>query len=218
MDNLTVVLTFIGVTVAIFALVYQRRQEDFAKETARRQEVGVSEWMRDLRDWASEATDVLSEVVYASDDMQDAAPSDVRRQLSKLSALADRGRFFLPNRDTGSRHGQHNPSAFRGLRHAALDPLVAAVNVLDGLVKEKELRDYVIHNRRAVLRELQREFVLHIQQILDPERRNQEIAQLIQHSEKQAEQRIEAILGKDVGPGATALVRIVVESLSKPRQ
>jgi hypothetical protein len=82
-NTLTVILTFVSVIVAIAALVI-----------ARRQEVGVAEWNRDLRAWASEVINVLSEVVYASDDMSDAAPSDMHRYKSRLSALADRGRFF----------------------------------------------------------------------------------------------------------------------------
>jgi hypothetical protein len=129
---LTVILTFIGVIVAIVALILERRQaestrrqEESARETARRQEVGVAAWMRDLRDWASEAIDVLSEVVYASDDKQDPSSSDVRRYIPQLSALIDRGRFFLPNllpnKDTRQDHSD-KPRAFQGLRHGTLDP------------------------------------------------------------------------------------------------
>jgi len=225
MNNLTVVLTFIGVMVAIFALVYQmyqaestRRQEAFAKETARRQEeaarrqeVGVAEWMRALRDWASEAIDVLSEAVYASDGMQELVPRDTRRYIPQLSSLIDRGRFFLPNQFTEN-HGTDKPPAFRGFRHAALDPLVAAADVLEGKIKDEELHDYVAHHRRDVLRWLQMEFVSHIQQILDPEGHNQKIAEVIKDSQAQAAK----LLGKkDFGFHTIGLVRHVVERVKE---
>jgi hypothetical protein len=171
--------------------------------------VGVAEWMRDLRNWASEAIDVLSEAVYASDGTQEPVPSDARRYIPQLSALIDRGRFFLPNQYT-ERYGTDKLPAFRGYRHAALDPLVSALIVLEGNVEDKELHDYVAHNRRAVLRELQMEFVSHIQQILDPEGHNQKIAGIIKDSEAQAEK----ILGrKDLGFHTIGLVHHVVKRL-----
>jgi hypothetical protein len=161
--------------------------------------------MRDLREWASEAIDVLSEAVYASES------NDVRRYTSQLSALVDRGRLFLPNQYT-EEYGEHKLPAFRGYRHAALDPLIAAIKVLEG--KVEELHDYVSDNRGDVLRELQMEFVSHIQQILDPEGHNKKIAWIIKDSEAQAEK----ILGrKNVGFHTIGLVRIVVERLEEKR-
>jgi hypothetical protein len=216
MDALTVILTVITVIVGIFALGYQRnqaeatrRQEETTRETARRREVGVAEWMRDLRDWASEAIEVLSEAVYASDGTQEPVPSDARRYIPPLSALIDQGRFFLPNQYT-EQYGTHKLPAFRGYRHAALDPLVSAFIVLEGKFKDEELQNYVARNRRAVLRELQMEFVSHIQQILDPEGHNQKIAGIIRDSQAQAEK----ILGRDdLGFTTMGLVQHVVERL-----
>jgi hypothetical protein len=217
-------ITLIGVIVAIIALGYQRnqaetarRQEETARETARRREVGVAEWMRDLRDWASEAIEVLSETVYASDGTQGSVPGDARRYFPQLSALIDRGRFFLPNQAT-QEHGKHKPPAFRGFRHAALDPLVSALIVIEGSVEGKKLHeyrglhdyDYVARNRRAVLRELQEEFVSHIQQILDPAGHNQKIASIIKDSQEQAGK----ILGEgDFGYTTIGLVQHVAERL-----
>lgn len=221
--NLTNILTLIGVIVAIAALGYQRSQAESTRrreEAERRREVGVGEWMHDLRDWASEAIGVLSEAVYASDGMQEYVPSDAGRYIPRLSALLDRGRFFLPNQFTEN-HGTNKLPAFRGYRHAALDPLISALIVLEGKVEDKELHDYVTRNRRDVLRELQKEFVSHIQQILDPEVHNQEIARIIKDSYVQVENNLkdsnkqaEKILGrKDVGFSKTELVSIVVTRL-----
>jgi hypothetical protein len=209
-------LTLIGVIVAIIALGYQRnqaestrRQEETARENARRREVGVAEWMRDLRNWASEAVEVLSEAVYASDGTpQGSVPSDARRCVPQLSALIDRGRFFLPNQAT-EKYGTHKLPAFRGYRHAALDPLVSALIVLEGSEKHKDLPAYVAHNRRAVLQELQKEFVSHIQQILDPEGHNQKIAWIIKDSQARAEK----LVGDDFGYTTMGLVQHVVERL-----
>lgn len=260
-NTLTGILTFVSVIVAIAALVIAtrqldsaksqldsarsqeetarrqektvRRQEETARETARRQEVGVAEWNRDLRAWASEVINVLSEVVYASDDMSGAAPSDMHRYKSRLSALADRGRFFLPNRYTPKYDPDNSkPPAFRGSRHPALGPVVAAVKALDDEAREElkeelydDIIDYVIEHRRGVIRELQREFVSYIQQILDPKGHNEKLADLIEHSEKKAKEREEevkertrAISGLSFGPGATALLAIVVERLRRNKE
>jgi hypothetical protein len=175
-----------------------RRQE----EATRRQEVGVDQWNRDLRNWASEAIDVLSEAVYASNS------SDVRRYISQLSALIDRGRFFLPNQVNKEAEPEKLP-AFQGRRHRALVPLIAALRVLDGDV-ENELKEYVSQKRSDVIRELQREFVSHIQLILDPRQRNREITQLIEGSDE----RVGAIFGVD-GTGSRARLRDIVKRLEK---
>jgi hypothetical protein len=168
--------------------------------------------MRDLRDWASEAIGVLSEAVYASDGIQEHVPSDnARRYISQLSALIDRGRFFFPNQYT-KEYGTDKLPAFRGYRHAALDPLVSALIVLDGKVTNEDTKDYLVHNRQAVLRELQMEFVSHIQQILDPEGHNKKIAGIIKDSEEQAEK----LLGrKNLGFHTEGLVQHVVKRLKE---
>jgi hypothetical protein len=169
--DLIVIVGFLGVVATLVGVFVNRMNAREAalnaREATRRQEVGVDQWMRDLRDWASEAIDVLSEAVYASDS------SDVRRYISQLSALVDRGRFFLPNQVNKEDEPEKLP-AFQGRRHRALVPLIAALRVLDGEV-ENELNEYVSQKRSDVIRELQREFVSHIQQILDSRQRNLEI-------------------------------------------
>lgn len=219
LNTLDVIVAFVGVIVGIVAARIQVRYARRQEETARRQEVGVAEWMRDLRVWASEAIDVLSEAIYASDGMQEPGPIDARRYISQLAALADRGRFFLPNPYTEEVYGTQKLGAFRGFRHAALDPLVAAMRVLEGAVQDKELHDYVVQNRRAVLRELQMEFISYIQQILAPTDHNKKIVDILRDSEGEVEQQINTLLGQNVAPGATdapgatLLLGIVVERL-----
>ncbi len=140
----------------------------------------ASEWQRDLRDWASEAIDVLSEASYDCE-RQDEAKQDCGEALSRcrhrLSALIDHGRFFLPNQTADV--GKEKPSAYRGWRHSALDPLVASERVLSGHVGAGQFE-----HRQAALIAMRREFVSSIQRILAPELHNQEIARMIVEANK----------------------------------
>jgi hypothetical protein len=200
------IVALLSVGVAIAGVVMTRLN-------ARRQEVGVDQWRRDLRDWASEAIEVLSKARYAAEEYMpkpDASSSDLRSDLrsyvAPLSALVDRGRFFLPNQGT-TELDKEKLSAFKGTRHRALVPLIAALNVLNDNVEQEDYK-YVFDNRPKVLRELQKEFVSHIQQILAPKTRNREIARLIESSDDQ----LKALDGYE-GTGANQRLRDVVKRL-----
>jgi hypothetical protein len=141
----------------------------------------AAEWFRGLRAWASEAVDTLSEAKYESEyesaregatDEESAAA--LRRCRHRLSALIDRGRFFLPNMDVDE-YGQNKPRAFRGSRHPALSFLVVAERVLGG-----ELGAF--KSRHEALEEMQRKFVSYVQGILAPELHNLELARLVRDS------------------------------------
>ena len=152
---------------------------------ARRQELGLDQWLRDLRAWASEAIDVLSDAIYAWNEKEGISDSDKSRCIRRLSALIDRGRFILPNvanEPINEDKTDAPPAAYQGYRHTALDPLVAAIKVIE-------------HTRpgdRKVLWELRREFVSIIYLILDPAQQNKRIAKRIQSSS----QRVSALLPK----------------------
>jgi hypothetical protein len=138
----------------------------------------ASDWFRDLRAWASEAIDVLSEAAYNAPGSTDPTPmpADVRtRCRHRLSALIDRGRFFLPNLRPDAK-GAEKPSAFRGTRHAALDQLVLAEQVLAGTPLEG--KEYP--SMRAALVAIKRDFVAEIQDILDPRSQNAMIGEILQ--------------------------------------
>jgi hypothetical protein len=93
---------------------------------------------------------------------------------SQLSALIDRGRWFLPN-DSPEDYGATKPAAFRGVRHGALDALVSCLRILEALnYKEKACNP---QSRDAAV-EYKRTFVSHIQEALDPRWWNAEIANL----------------------------------------
>jgi hypothetical protein len=60
----------------------------------------AADWFRDLRAWASEAIDVLSEAAYHAPGRSGEAAPDAEvsvRCRHRSSALIDRGRFFIPN-------------------------------------------------------------------------------------------------------------------------
>lgn len=141
----------------------------------------ASDWFRDLRGWASEAIDVLSEAAYVAPGRRDADPMDPelnRRYRHQLSALIDRGRFFIPNY-TPDEIGVHKPPAFRGIRHPALDLLVAAERVLSDAEPAYIER---FGSVRVTLIAIKREFVSEVQEILDPRSQNKAISDLIKHS------------------------------------
>lgn len=136
----------------------------------------VSEWRRDIRTWANEAIDVLTEAVYASkaDEEEENGAEKIILCRARLSALVDRGRFFLPNEREGD-YGVDKAPAYRGLRHSALDPLVAAEQILSGASTIEPFPD-----RSTAVVGVKREFVSAVQSILDPRGLNKEVAGLLE--------------------------------------
>jgi hypothetical protein len=139
-----------------------------AWQLGRRAEFALAEWIRDLRRWAAEAVGALTDGAYV-DNLPNPTEASTR-VACRLSALIDEGRLFLPNQQKEA-NGASKPFAYRGYRHSALDPLVAAVTVLDSQPDGVSRRDLLV--------ELKREFVSEISQILQPEVHNREVARLI---------------------------------------
>lgn len=170
-----VVASLLGVIGFVGGVVTERRQYKLSASAF------ASDYLRDLRSWASEAIDVLSEAAYQSPGRADTVSIDSTVCTScrqRLSALVDRGRFFIPNYRPDD-VGTSKPAAFRGLRHPALDILVAAEQVLGGAAVQWVRK---FPSQRAALVELKREFVSQIQEILDPRTQNKEIAKLLRDS------------------------------------
>lgn len=149
----------------------------------------ASDWFRDLRSWANEAIEVLSEASYCcvgANGNVDSTSTIAVKCRHKLSALIDRGRFFLPN-DAHEDYGTHKPAAYRGIRQSALDYLVEAEQVLAGH-KRAELAIFG-RNSEEVLVNLRREFVSSVHDILDPRERNKELKALLASASVPREQR-----------------------------
>ena len=176
-----VVGTVVGVIGLIVGVVMSRRAERIATNQHQVEAAAFArDWYADLRSWAAEAIDVLSEAIYLSEVQATPPPKvDLLRCRHRLSALIDRGRFFLPNQRTGE-YGQDKPPAFRGLRHTGLDPLVAAERVLGGTLG-------TFPSAAKALVAMKREFVSCIYRILAPEDHNKDIASMIVATHKSRE-------------------------------
>lgn len=176
---LEIVTVLIAALTGVVGWLLGRRTVEVAQEQLRVDALAFAgNWYTDLRTWASEAIDVLSEAVYRSIPSPD-RPLDPEVLFAcryRLSALIDRGRFFLPNQRT-TEHGMHKPTAYRGFRHSALDPLVAAEHVLGG-------ETGTFPDQAAALVALRREFVSVIQDILAPARHNEAIARVVRHADQ----------------------------------
>lgn len=136
-------------------------------------------YFEDLRQWADQLTDVLSEAVHLCelDPPSVAGESFFDRRLRIrriLSSMIDRGRWFFPN-VVSDEHGRDKPLAFRGYRHEVLDSLVAAYRVLTDLDYKFGDRD---RQARSALIEAKREFVSQIQKVLDPRGRQDEFEKI----------------------------------------
>ncbi|MCI0460023.1 MAG: hypothetical protein L0Z62_23980 [Gemmataceae bacterium] len=166
------VLALAGFLAGVFA---ERRQYRLSASAF------ASDYLRDLRTWASEAIDVLSEAAYHAPGRTVPTPIDedvCRSCRHRLSALVDRGRFFMPNFNP-ERTGKDKPGAFQGLRHPALDLLVAAEQILAG-APPPILK--ALPSQRSALVDVKRRFVSEIQALLDPRMQNRAIAKLLREA------------------------------------
>jgi hypothetical protein len=122
-----------------------------------------------------------------------------------LSALIEIGRFYLPNQRQNE-HGIDKTLAYRGYRHEALDPLVAAFRVIEGNVK-------LTMPKADILWELRREFVSRLFDILGPEHHNKEIGRIIQTSHRSRKDDSTAgglLAGESLPHGATSVLQKVI--------
>ena len=167
----------------------------------------AAEWLRDVRAWAAEAIAVLSEAYYTCQQhrgkqMPDDAAAVLRSCRHRISTLIDHGRFFFPNQNPNE-DGTDKLPAFRGYRHAVLDPLVAAERVLGGNLGGFSSSD-------DALLAMRRHFVNRVQQVLSPQTHNRQIAQMIQESSdaRASDPRLGGLLpdSSDVPSGADALL------------
>lgn len=142
----------------------------------------AGDWLRDLRAWASEAVDVLSESAYCCPEdlssMSEVEHTTVVRCRHRLSALIDRGRFLLPN-EREEQHGLGKAGAYKGLRPAALDALVAAERLLG-----EKIELFALPSSKTALIYVRREFVSMVQGILDPRSLNKSVAAILRHAQE----------------------------------
>ena len=141
----------------------------------------ASSWYADLRAWASEAIELLCEAAERCSDTQTANCQHneaLTSCLFRISALIDRGRFFLPNVHP-DKYGTHRTAAFRGRRHPAIHYLVAAYQILNDEVLVEEAG---FSSKREALIALRKQFVSSIQVVLNPRLQTEEINRLVENS------------------------------------
>ena len=141
----------------------------------------------DLRKWAEEVSEQMTEAIFLCDlNPAELAKGEFFQKQhtirTRLSALIDRGRWFLPNIKETEK-GQHKPGAYRGSRQPALDYVVASFDLVTNLnclaqAPNKELQ--------SQLSEIKREFVTELQNLLDPREREKETRTLLKSVKNEA--------------------------------
>lgn len=122
-----------------------------------------------VRKWANDVCCALSEAIHT------AGSPDEQRKLSiqiRLSYLIDTGRWYFPNQWKDN-YGTSKEPAYRGIRQPVLDCVVEAYLLLEKASASKEK-----------LVSIQREFVSHIQESLDPRKREEEIKRILREFEQ----------------------------------
>ncbi|WOD30057.1 hypothetical protein RYH70_08260 [Alloalcanivorax xenomutans] len=198
--NFSILVNILGVVIALAACLMSYR-------LGRRSEFAVAEWMREVRSWAEKAIGELSHATYAVMD-EECTAQDRHSFARNISALVEVGRFYFPNQSVD--YGRNKPLAYQGLRHAALDPLVAAVRVLNkGTDSEVDVS--------RVLYELRREFVSLVFNVLGPAHHNRMIGRMIResHLSRRNDSTVGGLVPSDdsVPPGADYLLRSIIGRL-----
>jgi hypothetical protein len=170
------------------ALAVSRAQNDLAR-------LDMSlRWAVEVTGWSSEVISALSDAVYAAEDGLGSQPEIVAKVCRpRLSALIERGRLLFPNQRK-SEHGLDKHPAYRGYRHAVLDPIVAAERACAGDTG-------AFSNTSDAVLEMRRRFVSAIEEILEWEAKAIEIEALIKRT---ADRKAE--FGSTIPRGATPLL------------
>ena len=180
-----IVSIIIAAISALLGWIFGTRSERSARQQYRLDAISFAgSWYSDLREWASEAILLMSEAAERCEQEGNAHHENTEALMScryRLSALIDRGRFFLPN-ELHHRYGLQKPEAYRGVRHPAIDYLVGAYQIIDGSISVEESG---FDSKERALVELKRQFVSAIQVVIDPRQHTQEISHLVEASRKE---------------------------------
>lgn len=129
------VVSLANVIVAAMAALVSAGFALQAQRTAARalhidEQTFVTDYIRDLRTWAEQVINTFSEAIMLTDPQSSIGGGPDggalrERCRQQLSSLADAGRFYFPNRDRDT-YGIDKESAYRGIRHKALDAVLIA--------------------------------------------------------------------------------------------
>lgn len=174
--NLTDCVALLALIFSFVSYCLSRREAQKQRDEMRRQgdaaQISVQlQYYAQLRSWADQAVDLLSEAAFlaiCSPTLMPEAPNDFftkrGEMMAALSALGDRGRWFLPNNNP-EKHGREKPEAYQGFRQEALDCLMEAYKLLGRFniktgAGNTDLRQPLVDVKRA--------FVSEIQKVLEP--------------------------------------------------
>lgn len=204
-DIVTALLNNAGVIIsaiaAIFAVVFgfsARDQARKADESAREihaletkiakeaNHISALTWsdqyVEALRLWANEVVEAMAEAAHLcqiqDDRLREERWLDVR---AKLSALADSGRWYFPNRYE-DRVGQSKAKAYRGIRQEPLDCIIHVYNAMPESPKfcaknEINKGNYPLEIFHAIEKS-KRIFVSNIQDRIDPRQREGRLSKI----------------------------------------
>jgi hypothetical protein len=171
----------VALVAAVVSIYYSRRARKDGLIQQRVQVLSLKrQHDRDLRKWADAVSDRMTEAIFLCDlDPARLAEGEFfsRRHLlrTRLSALIDRGRWFLPNIHDDI-HGKEKPVAYQGHRQVALDRVVITFRKVSELDCEAQAANKTI---QPELIKTKREFVAEIQTIIDPRWHAEETTKLI---------------------------------------
>ncbi|WP_140413384.1 hypothetical protein [Pandoraea sp. PE-S2T-3] len=157
---------------------YQAEAAHYAKKSAELHEKNFQLSQRSwtdqhfnaVREWADQVCSTIADATHLLEQPQ-TFDDKKNAVLVRLSALIDTGRWFFPNQWSDD-YGTHKESAYRGIRQPVLDCAVDAYEVL----RDAEVGS----DAKARIVTAQREFVSHIQTVLNPRAREREIKKLLQ--------------------------------------
>ena len=176
-DLIDTLLAVVALVISLVALIRTRVSED------RRRKLEVATHLQQyygrIRVWAEEVIQKLSDAVFLCEldpERMDCGEFFKRRHQMRadLSSLLDQGRLYLPNTDQ-EKVGISKPSAYRGLRQAALNCVNDSYELVESL-------DYAKHDpNKQVRQELvdaKRKFTSEMQDLLDIRKTSSEIIRL----------------------------------------
>ena len=168
----------VGVISAIIALIaafvtiyYSSKTLHVSALSARMQ------YFSELREWAREVGEVLSEAVHLCEIDSSIMPrrnfQETQHSVKiRLSSLIDQGRLFFPNITT-TNHGLDKEKAFQGHRHRVLDVMVFTYKRVSKMkVGQCPLNEQL----KSEIVAYKRDFISEIQATLDPRTLSKEFA------------------------------------------
>ena len=150
--------------------------------------------MSELRSWSFHVIEILAKAEYlirqGKYDNEAGKPTDIVH----LRSLVETGRLYFPNMKRDE-YGQHKFPASRGFRHPVLDPIVAAIQIIE---------DPEYPHRTKILKLLRKQFISLMDEVLAPGEYNRKIGKIIEkvfsrHFKKNS-------LSKDEVPGGSEVL------------